>query len=327
MKSAAVVVRDYSKPDDKLIEQSQVMNATFMNNELAFSDAFTDLKPPFGEDWKTLNATAVTLLRDTAIADRLQVITDEVNKSIKQACVLYQIIMVYARMAYANDRAKLNAFGYESYNTASRSQLKIISLLSEAYSTATLPQVKPLLLAKGLKESQIEELNTILNDINQKNQFQEQFKNDRLSLTQDRVKTYNELWRRMSLVNEAAKVVFMNDYAKQKVFMLYPENTSDSGTPIENTLAAFGGTVTDGENNEVVENALVAIEALALSDITDEDSEFYIEQVNVGENIVKVTAEGYDIWINTVNISPEGLLNYEIILTPIKVDTPPDNPL
>lgn len=325
MKQSSTVVRDYIKSDDKLIEQSQVISTTFMEHETEFSDAFTDLASPFGTEWETLNQEAVITLTDVAIADRLQVITDEVNKSLLQAIDLYQIIMVYARIAYSNDRAKLKAFGSESYGTAKRSQVKMIKLLTEMYDTINLPQVKPVLLAKGLKQTQIDSLNQLLLEINGKNRMQEKYKNDRLVLTQERIMKYNELWRRMSLVCEAAKVVFRNNPAMLRIFRLYPENPSNTENPTEPSLVAFAGLVSDSENNEMIEMATVEIEALKLSDITDEDGEFYIDQIPIGTYNIKVTAEGYQQYNASVTIPADGLLSYEVLLVPTPAESL-DNP-
>lgn len=219
MKKVILILRDYRKPDDKLIEQSQVLCSTFLSNE----SVFTDFQPPFGVEWESLNSEAVTLLTDSAIRNRLCMYSDQLNQSIQQASEIYEIIMVYASMAFANDPAKLKEFGRETYSKEKQSKARHLKFLSDVYQRITHQPEKDMLIAKGLTLNQIQEFETLLTELENNNNIQENYKNERLALTQERIKKYNELWRRMTLVCEASKVVFRKNPAMQKIFKLYPE--------------------------------------------------------------------------------------------------------
>lgn len=100
---------------------------------------------------------------------------------------------------------------------ARRSESKMIQFLDEMHKAAVKYQTQ--LVAEGYNTTSIAAIQTIRTDLLNKNTTQEVFKKQRPKLTEERIKILNTVYDRLSLVNAAAQIIYMSDYAKQRQFV------------------------------------------------------------------------------------------------------------
>lgn len=125
-----------------------------------------------------------------------------------------------------------NCFCVQQYDSARNSQLKLPVLLHSTYKQASKVEYKTALLAKGLKEEEIEMLNGLGTAIVEQDAAQQQAKKARSLAASVRIQTMNAVWEKMATVCQCAKLVFQNDAARYNLFLL-----TDAEAPKENAPA------------------------------------------------------------------------------------------
>lgn len=107
-------------------------------------------------------------------------------------------------------------------------------LLHSTYKQASREEYKPALLAKGLKEEEIEMLNGLGTAIVEQDAAQQQAKKARSLTASVPIQTMNAVWEKMATVCQCAKLVFQNDAARYNLFLL-----TDAEAPKENAPASI----------------------------------------------------------------------------------------
>lgn len=243
------VERKFHKPDTEMLEQAEVMQANFTTDQPDFTDQFPDMDTPFETDFETAITTADALPDDEAVVDDQQLETQDVEELMETARTLVQILFLIVSRAFPKDAAILDVFGKKRYEKARKNQLKMIELLEVAYKAATNPLYNAAIIAKGFSATQIAQLNTLENDLQEENKTQEVAKSGRPVKTQTRVQALNVVWDFMVLISDASKVIYKDNYAKRKQYLLYPSQGSDS--PLEYT-----GPINSGEALNVLNNSI-----------------------------------------------------------------------
>jgi len=106
-------------------------------------------------------------------------------------------------------------------------------LLHSTYKQASKVEYKTALLAKGLKEEEIEMLNGLGTAIVEQDAAQQQAKKARSLTASVRIQTMNAVWEKMAMVCQCAKLVFQNNAAKYNLFLL-----TDAEAPAKETVQA-----------------------------------------------------------------------------------------
>jgi hypothetical protein len=220
MKHPVEVVRNFSKPDDEMLQQSDVLLGSFQDNKSLFIGPFPQFADPFASEWAATTATARLNLPDYVSVTDQSSETDALETLMDEGRNLFQTVILYAQLAFPNDPNKLKLFGQSQYNSARASHLKLPVLLRTMYTQASKPEYKTALITKGLTEAQINMLETLATSIVNQNVVQEKAKNERSLSASDRIAAMNAVWEKMSLVCLCAKMVFQNDAARYNLFLL-----------------------------------------------------------------------------------------------------------
>jgi len=75
-------------------------------------------------------------------------------------------------------------------------------------------------MAKGIKEEEIEMLQTMATGIVNQDKIQQKAMTDRTIDANNRIIALNTVWEKMSLVCQCAKLVFQNDAVRYNMFLL-----------------------------------------------------------------------------------------------------------
>jgi len=223
MKRPEAVNRIFTKSDDEVLQQSNVQLGSFVENKSAFAERFPELADPFAEEWSKAISYAQSILPDYASVANQSIQTAALNALIEKGANLYQTLLLYVRLAYPDNATVLRLFGQPQYDAARRSQLKLAALLMTGYTQASEPEYRPALIAKGMKESEIDGLQSMAENIVNQGKSREKSMNDRTLETNKRIKALNIVWEKMALVCQCAKLVFQNDATRYNQFLLSNE--------------------------------------------------------------------------------------------------------
>ena len=220
MKHPETVLRSFKKTDEEMLQQSDVKLALFTENKSRFVDRFPQLADPFAGEWAAATAIAREILPDYASVGNQTSQTQAIEGLLDEGRTLFQTLMLYTQLAFPGDASVLRLMGQPQYVSARASQLKLPVLLRTAYTQAAKPEYKAALIAKGMKEAEINALETLAESIVNQNLAQEKAKKDRSLDTSQRIVAMNAVWEKMALVCQCAKLVFQNDAALYAQFLL-----------------------------------------------------------------------------------------------------------
>jgi len=226
------VHRIFNKPDEEVLQQSDLKLAAFVENKTVFVERFPQLADPFATEWGAATTTARSIAPDYASLANQASETDALKALINSGANLYQTLLLYVKLAFPNDATVLRLFGQQQYEAARNSQLKLPILLRMAFEEASKTEHKAALIAKGMKETDIASLETLADDIVNQEIAQEIATKKRTKDLDQRIKAMNLVWEKMSLVCQCAKLVFQNDATRYNLFLLYDGETNTAASVV-----------------------------------------------------------------------------------------------
>lgn len=220
MKHPEEVLRLFSKTDEEVLQQSDVLLNSFQENKVPFAARFPQLADPFAADWAASTTAARLILPDYASVAGQTSETDALENVMAEGRNLFQTVMLYTQLAFPGDSTVLRLFGQPQYESSRGSQLKLPTLLRTLFTQVSKPEYKQVLLGKGLRQSEIDALETLAADIVNQDIAQQKAKKERSLDASQRIAAMNAIWEKMALVCQCAKLVFQNDAAKYNLFLL-----------------------------------------------------------------------------------------------------------
>ena len=223
--------RDYTKQDNVMLEQSQMMRNIFETDKIDFTAMYTHLADPFSANWQLEIDSAQALPTSDEDIAELEVKTEAVEAQMELARMQFQKMASYVKLLFPNSKAKQGIFGLNKYIKVYQSQTKMYDLMQLAYRKANLAEYKTDLIALGFVQTEIDALNMIAEALYNANEAQEDFKQEIKLKTEERIVAYNKVWGYMKAASAASKQVYANNYAKQQQYLLYPEGEGGLGKP------------------------------------------------------------------------------------------------
>lgn len=95
---------------------------------------------------------------------------------------------------------------------------------------------------------------------------------------------------------------------------------SQADTVLAEGSNIVSGIVSDADDDEPIENAVVEFTDLALQTTTDEDGEYYFDQVPTGTHQMKVTYNGFETYVGNVIVSTGEEITHDVILAPLPIE-------
>lgn len=219
------VLRDFRINDSTMLIKSQVFLNAFIVRKALFTANFPNLADPFANEFQI----AIDLADDLPFPWEINGEITSIVYEIKQKMILgqrnLQILFSYVNIGWESE-AKMNEFGKNKYLKARENYNKMIDLLKLAFNTAQESENKTVLLNVGYSQIQIDELNTLANEIDAMLLQLNEAKSNRYILTEERITAMNNVWAFMKRLNKASKVVFVDNPAMLKLFLLYPTSHS-----------------------------------------------------------------------------------------------------
>lgn len=235
--------RDYSGSDAHMTESARTVYTLLELDQPAFEAFDSTFDAAFLTSFEARIIAAETVVSDTAVADQQAQITESLAARMEAARAKYAEIKYFVGKAFPDSPATRNEFGFNDYDGVRRSQPKMAQFLDELSKAAT--KYAAQLIAEGLTAPRIAAIQTVRTALLDMNTNQEVFIKQRPKLTEERVKKLNTCYRTMTLVNEAAGLVFAADPVKRAQYVYDPAGDTDD-------IAEYSGTVAPGESKAVV---------------------------------------------------------------------------
>jgi len=226
------VERDFSMRDENVPVEGQRILDQFLENKIDFTSRYTRFMTPFEikmqDDIDLCKATAT----DAAYVAFQHVKTAIVEKIMGNSTTDFKVVFEYVKLAFPDDEGIFRTYGQNLYLKCKKSHTKFPNLLMQAYEMANEPATKALLIAQGATEAQILQLKTDSEDIVNAVRVQQKFMGARHLSAQDRVLNLNIVWASMVALSECAKIIYVNNYAMNKLFLLYQEPSATPPPPV-----------------------------------------------------------------------------------------------
>lgn len=223
------ILRDFRMNDSKMLVKSQVFLNAFIEKKALFVANFPNLGDPFADEFQLAIDLAEHLPFSWEINGEITSIVYEIKQKMSFGQRNLQILFSYVNIGWESE-AKMNEFGKNKYLKARENYNKMIDLLKLAYNTAQESENKAMLLSVGYSQIQIDELNTLANELDAMLLQLNEMKSNRFVLTEQRITAMNNVWTFMKRLNKASKVAFVDNPAVLKLFLLYPTSHSKAKT-------------------------------------------------------------------------------------------------
>ncbi|HLG35520.1 MAG TPA: hypothetical protein VI757_11620 [Bacteroidia bacterium] len=215
-------VRLYRMADELMLTRASVQHSILEADLALFTVKFPWLDAAYLSSYAADIATADAVGLDYTETSDVRVFTADVMATMVEARKALQALFGYAKLAYAEDKARQRVFGQARLKRASNVPAIMESLLEHANSMANKAPYHADLLAKGYTQTEIDNLLTIADELSTKKTLQEGEKSNRPVSTADRIKIYNIVFGRMRIIRICSQVVFAGNREKIQQYLLYP---------------------------------------------------------------------------------------------------------
>lgn len=209
--------RPYRMDDLQAIERAGTMRLGFQKLEAEFIALDPDFAPPFADQWMAAIDLAISQPSDEYTMDEQAILTDEVNKAIKQGRSAMADLRFFVQKAFGT-KGLAGVFNFKAHDRTTRQPANYIIYLRVQHAMAV--QFSAQLSAKGMSPAQIAALATAADQLAAAELAQELFKRERLRRTVVRKDVMAAMWAYLQQVHRAAQVIYAEDEATRGIFSL-----------------------------------------------------------------------------------------------------------
>jgi len=228
MVKAQEIVRIFKIPDAEMVQASRVIHSLFSQDRLLFVNLDPDFNDPFAANWLEAIVDSESAVRDLNMQDELVQLTENVQQKMEECRAHFQKMKYNIEKAFPNDKVVWNVFGYNDYEDARKSEIRLLPFMKNLHTQAVKYSAK--LIAANYKQDDINKIGTLWQQLLDADQVQESYKKERIVITQQRIETLNKAWEFVMKVNKASKNIFADNYAKLKQYLL-PDEVSPATPP------------------------------------------------------------------------------------------------
>ena len=280
---------------DSMISESLTTLTEFKTDMVAFGLFDKDFKTPFDTVWETKLKVVEDLPSDIVVKAGMKVSSVDVETEMSNCRDCFQGSKFFIEKAFPENPAVWNLFGYNEYEHCRNNHDRMPRFMSD-FSTAA-NNYDTELIAVNFTAPMIANILVVRDELNVKLSEQHQQITERPIATQNRVQLLNEVWDIRLQVGKASKVVFKDDVAKYRIYLL--PASEEAGTVFN-----FTGTVTELGSGIALENASITLGGDIPVIISDSNGKFGGAQIPVGVYTAHIVLDGYlskDVPVTIVN--------------------------
>ncbi len=215
--------RRYNLQDKDVENLSLNILKLYRNNKDKFVSLFPKLDDEFLNEWKKELNVLKKIEEDRDVLGVQQKQTEMLYKSLQNATEQMNILLLYAKISFPANRAKMKAFGKSDFSKVRYSAPKMLSLMKNTLVRILLTENLEKLHSNGFDENRLKDFKKAISELEININKQAEIKSLRPIKTQERIAAYNKLWERLELVSNAAKLVFADDKDAAEKFLLYSD--------------------------------------------------------------------------------------------------------
>ncbi len=284
------IYRLFRISDSEMLQDSTTTE-TLLEADMADFTAFdATITPAFANDWLTAIGVAQSQPTDELYRDRIMQRTQNVQNAMALCRKKYNDVKYYVKKAFPNNLAVQKEFGLDDYDSARKSDIKLMEFMLRMHTVATTYNAELTAPTVGYTQPQIDEIETLANSLGADNNNQEVYIKGQLTTTQQRVSSMNAVWQFRTQIAEAAKIIYENNFAKYQQYLL-PDTSSNAQD------YAILGIVSNGADNTPIVGARVRIEALNFEVFTNS-----LGKYGIADNIPPAT---YTLDIEALDYQPK----------------------
>ena len=241
----------------------------------------------------------------------------KIIKLTDSALARIRAVRYFIETAFPGEKFRMYEFGYPELKKVINVQGKFLIFLKSF--NLSLIKYKTELTTAGMSSTIIDELSQLATDLDQANIDQEQAKKNRIAATGLRIKAYDDLWKLVGKVAKAGKILFESEPEMQRNYVLDPatKKKATSTETIDET-SFLQGKITDTETKAEIEDVNVEVVNTDFKAITDENGDYYIDELPAATYSIKITAPGYkELIVKNIQLQPNNEdqeFNYELEL-------------
>jgi len=282
MPTPTPITRDFKISIDSMLQDSRTTQVHFVEDEALFVALDDDFNPPFAAKWLAAIDDATKAPSDEQIVDIQMGFTTTLEAAMEDCRTYFQSSKYKIEKAFPNKPMVWKEFGYDNYLAARQVPEKMIVFMEAFAATAT--KYKTELIAAKYSQADIDAITTKGKALIKAKTDQELSKDSRPSATQARYALLNAVWAYRTKVAKAAKVIFANDYAKYKLYLL---PASEEAT----TTYSIEGTVTDKVTGKAIADVQVSNGTDTAT--TDSNGKYGFAKLANGTYTLTFTIAGY----------------------------------
>lgn len=268
MEKAPAVLRHFHAPDDYMLTRVGTILAAFGEDLADFTAFAASFDTAFKTQWQADYDAAMAVLADETITDQLKALSEDLETAMTAARNKWSELSFFVKRAFPDSRARQDEFGANDYRNARETAMGLTRFMSKAHVTAE--KYKTNLIAKDYTQAKIDEIAALGLAVAAADSAQEQFKDERRSTTEDRVKILNKPYDTMVIVNEAAQIIYAESAAKRKTYTFQPTGNDIDGPGF------YPGTVASGAAAEVAHIDYRADRELSFQNTGEGILQFYL---------------------------------------------------
>lgn len=209
--------RLFNIKDVYLLGETKIIFDLFVKDKADFIAFDPDFGGNFEQGWEQQIKAAGYLSPNHTIMTQMRQTTEKVEQVMEQCKTKFKQSKYFIEKAFPNKSMQLE-FGYQDYYSSSRSQEKMIQFMKEFHAVAVKYQQE--LLAVGYTQAMIDEINALQQQLDEANKEQELFRRNRGNLTQERITKFNAVWKILTKVCKAGKIIYADNAVKYKQYLL-----------------------------------------------------------------------------------------------------------
>ncbi len=216
--------------DTLATEDSKTKLQFFIRDKVDFVAFDASFDGDYEIQWQKEIDDAESIASDSTIVNQQNQMTLTVNSCVVACKSHFKTMKYFIEKAFPENKAIWHEFGYDHYKKATRSHHRMIQFMKEL--EVTIQKYSTQLLAANISQDKIDALKPLHENLDNANQQQELYKKSRPVITQERIARLNKHWQRVLQVNKASKIIYVNNFAKFKQYVLIKPGGGDdsSGT-------------------------------------------------------------------------------------------------
>lgn len=292
---------------DSMLQDSRTTQDLLQEDLGAFTGLAPEINDEFLTVWREDSAAAGAVQSDESFVDDIEETTQEVQAAMAEARRVYIRTKFAVTRAWPGNVAKGKQFGFDDYDKARQSDKLLYHFMDALHQRAQ--DNADALAAVNFDAPEILSIRTAADGILAADRAQENLKKDRLALTQDRTIKLTAVWTKRQLVAAAAKVLYMDNYAKYQQYLLPPSESAPEDFAIMGQIVNADGALLEGVQ--------VRIDALDLNTTSDSQGMYgIVDNIPPGDYGLTFTLDGYATMNQEVEVrSADETITLNVVMT------------